>query len=385
MTNLRRRLGKALGHEVPDELWNVLVDEDLVMLAEREEDPVGFLRDQLRLSKRVVRSLEGRSEAPIELDRPRDAALAARADALAAIHRAWAEHDTKVTFFRNRALPRMDPHAWAEFATRHGPHPGYALLTEADLDAWIQKRFHDASATGDGTDHLNELLAATQRGQVTPLVHLHYAVGDEIKIQTVSKRGILGDLAALAERLADEHRWQPAHAATFVLTGTAPPVEPYTVSGRLRYGTGAAMSRVTLDLDPAMTPRQVSALYTALRAYMRPDQPRRSLSIKHYRLAEYVGPHLRLSVDNPGNVVRRGRPRRGHPVTGLARYVDVVGESVSWASLCRGWNERFGERGQDGRPWRYAHLSNFTRDAQQAVQQLLDPGWRWPKDRAGTS
>ncbi len=132
-----------------------------------------------------------------------------------------------------------------------------------------------------------------------------------------------------------------------------------------------------------MTPRQVAALYTALRDHIRPEKARRSLSVKHYRLAEHVDPRLRLSLDNPSNVSRRGRPRHAHPVTGLAQFADVVGEDVSWASLWHAWNERFGDRGQDGRSWRYAYQSNFTRDAQHAVQQLLDRAWRWPKDRIG--
>jgi hypothetical protein len=44
--------------------------------------------------------------------------------------------------------------------------------------------------------------------------------------------------------------------------------------------------------------------------------------------------------------------------------------------MLRDWNAKYGNYGEDEQSWRYGHLSNFTRDAQDALTRLLNPGWR---------
>ena len=61
--------------------------------------------------------------------------------------------------------------------------------------------------------------------------------------------------------------------------------------------------------------------------------------------------------------------------TGLAQFIDPV-PGYSWSALRHEWNTKYGDVTEDGRSWRYEHLSNFTRDAQEALRRLLDPGWR---------
>ena len=132
-----------------------------------------------------------------------------------------------------------------------------------------------------------------------------------------------------------------------------------------------------MTLDPVLTPDQVAGIYSRLRASMQPAPQPRSLSIKHYRLAQHVGPYVDLYVDDPGRVVRRGRPPRPGP-TGLARFIEPV-EGHSWASLRQTWNSKYGKgESTDSRTWRYDRDSNFIRDAKDALTRLLNPGWERP-------
>jgi len=73
-------------------------------------------------------------------------------------------------------------------------------------------------------------------------------------------------------------------------------------------------------------------------------------------------------------VGRAGRPPTCGP-TGLAQFIDPI-PGYSWSALCHDWNTKYSDVAEDGRSWRYEHLSNFTRDAQDALRRLLDPGWR---------
>lgn len=83
---------------------------------------------------------------------------------------------------------------------------------------------------------------------------------------------------------------------------------------------------------------------------------------------------MQFYVREPGKVRRPGRRPAPGP-TGLAQFIDPV-LGCSWQTLHRDWNARYAGPAEDGRSWRYDHLSNFTRDAQSALKRLLNPGWR---------
>lgn len=315
------------------------------------------------------------------LDAPRDVAVQARIDALSAIYAAWAQHGTEVEAFRGRALRRQDPAAVKAWAAR-GPHPGYELLNEDDVPAWVLERHNAVSQTGDGDEYVMALIRQHEPRTESEVVHLPFIDRGRPRLVTVPRVGTLGDLAALSEKIADWYRWHPAWACLFVLTGAQPTVSAFTASAQVRYGMdGAATTRVTLTLDPTLPPRVVADLYAGLRSRLQHERqpPRRAQSLRFYRLAEHVGPHVRRYPANSLEVERRGRPRSTNPPGGIVYYIDPVG--CTWQDLRHSWNERYPAVGEDGKPWRYDRLSNFTRDAQDALYRLLDPGWRLPPDK----
>jgi hypothetical protein len=90
----------------------------------------------------------------------------------------------------------------------------------------------------------------------------------------------------------------------------------YVGAAQIRPGQTNVMSRLTMTLDPALTPDQVAGIYSSLKARYRPTPGPRSLSVKHCRLAQHVGPHVAISIVPPGERAGVGRPPRPGP-TGL--------------------------------------------------------------------
>jgi hypothetical protein len=116
----------------------------------------------------------------------------------------------------------------------------------------------------------------------------------------------------------------------------------------------------------------VAELYSDLRAQLQPHPARRTQSLKAYRLAQHVGPHVQRYPANPAQVQRRGRPRK--TAGGVVWYTDPIG-GHTWTTLLHSWNEHYPGQGEDGKDWKYEQRSNFTRDAQDALARLLDPQW----------
>jgi hypothetical protein len=73
-----------------------------------------------------------------------------------------------------------------------------------------------------------------------------------------------------------------------------------------------------------------------------------------------------ISIVPPGERAGVGRPPRPGP-TGLVQII-VPLPGHTWKSLQREWNEEYEQ-------WRYESVSNFNRDAKNALNRLLWPGW----------
>jgi hypothetical protein len=372
---LRERVSAQLGHPVSDEIWDQLHDLGFVQEAEEKGSPeqVPYLVDRIHQRTSTARSMTG-APRPAAPDRPDGAAASARIDALSAIYAAWADTDTDVRLFRMSTLVCRDTPEFLAYLQRRGPHPGYELLQPDQVAAWIKDQHDRIANHGDGDEHVRQLIMDRRAHEPSLTTSLRYMRGNHEQTLTVDAKSPLGELAKVTEKLVRRYRWAPSQATACVLTGRMPEVLVYTGSAQIRYGIdSSATTRVTMTLDPSLTPEQVARIYARLRANLRDDPPR-SLSVKHCRLAEHVGPHVQFYVQEPGKVRRPGRRPAPGP-TGLAQFIDPV-HGYSWQTLHRDWNARYADPAEDGRPWRYEHLSNFTRDAQSALTRLLNPGWR---------
>lgn len=114
------------------------------------------------------------------------------------------------------------------------------------------------------------------------------------------------------------------------------------IEGTIRLMDLRAISRITLIIDPAVTPAKVAEQYRLIRRGML-SQRHRSMSAKHLRLAAFVA----------------GRP-----------------DEESWEDRMLAWNEAYPRSEYPG--YEYKHRWNFSRDANQARQRLLHPEYHLP-------
>lgn len=374
LINIRERVSAKIRQPLSDEMWADLDKYGFVDDAEGlpRSEQVSFLADRIKELMSAARSMSVGTRLAAS-DRPQGAAATARIDALSAIYATWAETDTDVRFFRMSALVRRDTPEFLAYLKVRGPHPDYELLQPEEVEAWVKDQHDRIANGGDGDEHVRQLIMNRRPNEPSPTTNLRYAHGSQERILTVDARSPLGKLAEVAENLANRYRWASSQAAVFVLTGRMPEVFVYVGSAQIRYGIdSSATTRVTMTLDPFLTPEQVAGIYSRLRAKLRDDPPR-SLSVKYYRLAEHVGPHVQFYVQEPGKVRRNGRRPAPGP-TGLAQFIDPL-PGYSWSKMHRDWNAKYADSAEDDRSWRYEHLSNFTRDAHGALTRLLNPGW----------
>ncbi|MFF9643635.1 hypothetical protein [Kitasatospora aureofaciens] len=379
MTNLRADVEKALGWPVSDAMWEDL-DGDVISQRQNRtaarQELVASIRHRMAVYGHTPAAREDSPTPPI---RPTTASSSARIDALSAIYAAWANSDPKVEWFRRSYLAPHDTPEYDAWIAGRGTYPDFQLLAPEDVNQWVIDHFNADSADGNGTRHIESLLTVCRPGE-NPVVDLWYIASHRELALTVDSRWTLGDLAKLAREISDTYQWRQSEAATFVLTGRQPEVFVYSGSASIRHGATAACSRVTMTLDPFLTPDQVAGIYGRLKARLH-SGPMKSLSEKHYRLAQHIGPHVSSRVDDPRLTGRMGRPLQAGP-TGLAHIIEPTG-GATWQSLRRDWNDRCGHRtDRNNAVWRYDNDNhpNFVRDAKKAYERLLFPSWRRPDE-----
>ncbi len=300
-------------------------------------------------------------------------ATRARIDALSAIYAAWAGSEAEVQRFRdqvligNCAMIGMAP-AWAD-----------GLLASDQVDRWVRWCFQADAGGGDPQEHIRTLVAQRPPHSRRLIADLWWIADGRELGQGVDVRGPLGQLAKLAETLTERYRWRPSEATMFVLTGATPEVHVYVGSAEIRSsGHLAAGTRVTMSLDPALSPDEAAGIYDRLRRRFHAGPPPRSQAVRRYRLAEHVGPHVQMRTDTPDSSTGPGRRRRPGPA-GLAFFIDPV-DDHTWESLRASWNHLYGN--QPGWGYTRKNISNFARDAQTALTRLLFPGWTMPPEPA---
>jgi hypothetical protein len=105
--------------------------------------------------------------------------------------------------------------------------------------------------------------------------------------------GVLGDLAAISQRIAKWYEWDEAAATTFVLTGLPPAPRGANASKIEPWPWPDARRRIELDIPISTTPEEVAALYRRVREDMLGDEPRgrRSLTEWTADLAVFAAEH----------------------------------------------------------------------------------------------
>ncbi len=99
----------------------------------------------------------------------------------------------------------------------------------------------------------------------------------------VTQGGVLDGLRDLSERLSRENGWQAAQATVFVLTGRAPLIPAVRT-----HISAAGRGRITMEIDPAITPRELADRYRRFRGNVLGTRRVKRLSRKHLELAAFA-------------------------------------------------------------------------------------------------
>ncbi|MGH2692426.1 MAG: hypothetical protein ACRDHM_07965 [Actinomycetota bacterium] len=145
--------------------------------------------------------------------------------------------------------------------------------------------------------------------------------------------GTLHQLKELSERLSRAYPWSEAQGCVFVLTGATPVVA--RVRCTLIHSDPSSTSRISLSVDPTVTPKELAERYGSIRTRFLGGRYR-SPSPKHLRLAALAG---------------------------------TRGEAEPWADALAAWNKGC----ESSERYPRAKLRTFARDCRTAVARVLEP------------
>ena len=324
---IRLALARRLGHEPKEEVWNRLVEEDYVREVWLEIVEIDYLEEKYRDFNRIPRHLLQPAR-----DAPDSGLRQTRLQILSDLTARRAATEKSVITFRRQHLPegllkRGEVVEWLERqAAEDGPASRYLRIPIPDGYEPIRR---------NGRTFTEPPLTISD---ASPATHvevelLAYASPDDQWSRRIPVKhgGTLDRLRALSQLLVRRYKWMEAQATTFVLTGVSPLLSSLRGGFRIEFSQPIS-SRITMEIDPTLTPEEVAKQYKKLRASLIGARYR-SLSEKHLRLAEFY---------------------RGHKPDGM-----------TWVALMNKWNHS-----QD-RGWGYTRFEAFARDCTQAWQRLI--------------
>jgi hypothetical protein len=93
---------------------------------------------------------------------------------------------------------------------------------------------------------------------------------------------LLDRLRLLSERLAEKYKWTDGQATAFVLADRIPLIGSLDIT--LKRNSNPLFSRIVLEVDPTLSPREIAEAYRRKRLEIMPKRYR-NLSEKHIQLA----------------------------------------------------------------------------------------------------
>jgi hypothetical protein len=336
LEEVRRRVEDALRQPIVDVLWEFLAEQGYVGEVVDGHHDVGWL---VQLVGGLVDSLHEQERSPRMAPERRPPSVGRSTWALSLAAAQLAGKDQAVCAFRDEVLDGQlldwdQLEAWV----KHHADPGDAPTGDAPtlyLTAALPSTTRVRRAAGGRYDIEPPLRSVIRAGISTRL--LKYATpGDEcIHMVATTIGSPLERLRQLAADVAPAYGWDDPQAVMFVLTGTAPLINPIRVStpsALFRDGMFHPWARrVTIEVDPALSPEIVERAYRKARTEAGLAHTR-VLSDKHAELSAFC-------------------TQREH----------------------QRWSQRFKDWNRTHQRWRYENESNFRRDAIRATLRLLNP------------
>jgi hypothetical protein len=354
----REQIGKALGHEVREPDWEMLVINRLVNDVLTEDTQPLKRSRSVQQAADWVRELEKRYDPRLvprnDFQPPSNLAEkqmlnlgrnSANYDALVEQCATWASIDPEVQEFRARVfpdglLPSYQAGWWVQHQAEREGTPEVKLHFEIIVPPTPVRKLRNIQ----GRTFIDPPLPNTEWDLLYPdweFLYLKYksAGGEPLQIR-INSKGILGQLRELSLKLSGHYRWDESDATHFVLTDESPPihaikaiVEEYTINDM----PFNALSRINFTIDPALSPDRVAKEYSHCRNVLLGGGRERDLSEKRIQLALFAA----------------NRP-----------------ESESWAERKAAWDQ---EHEQEHPEWSYEGklVTNFARDCNHAQKRLF--------------
>jgi predicted transcriptional regulator len=331
---LRLALRRVLGRVPDPKVWERLKAEGLLAEANfnkglgiRDEGDYGgfpWLEDLVADYK----SLEEGKPAAGEIEQAPDAAESALARILAA---EAARDDVLLAFRKNTLRGRLvGPDEVEEWIARRVEKQDYAKFANA-IAKLVESHGGDLSAA------IN-LLGGYMLEYVSP-------ADERRRFVRVTPSGPLADLRSAAQRLSNRYGWSPGWAATFALTGAAPPIPRTRVT--LAGSFEPERNRITLDVSPRVSAVEITELYLRARDLL------------------FGG-----SGGGPPGKYRPRPPRSEGDTVDLAVFVAERNDGRKWKDAMAEWNEQPDRK-------KYELVRTFTSAARRAYEQVTGRQIEW--------
>jgi hypothetical protein len=352
----KAQVEKRLGRRVPERVWRYLSEKNYVSEAATtdHDDPIGWLGEE---AGKLLDCTETQQSGEFISSRRqrRTKAFPARREAISRLLAELARQRPEVQSFRQRFL-------------------GEGLLRANDVPGWIEQRKKEETrhhavivSIPIGSEegwragaHPGTPASSLTGGKVEgrcPVDSIDYVKPGDPSTQRlpVGRDGTLLELLNLVRLLAKAFAWHKWQATAFVLTDAIPLVRDCEISIKppsfieLQQEGLVPLdctTRITIEVDPAITASELAAKYLEVRARLLRRKPRpRSLAEKHICLAGFGSGYKTLD-----------------------------------AGVLKAWNQEFPK-------WKYSTFKNFSRDTRMARYRLLhsspvDP-WSWTPGPSG--
>jgi hypothetical protein len=333
---VRALLGVRLGLPLSDDEFGFLVLEGSIAGIGSLAPESAERESLLRKTADTVRNLRASQGRPVGKTPEKVGGMAVddgnRRYVLSCLLAREAEADSEVIEFRNKHL-RGGPIAWKDMEAwilaQAETDGGYSQYIEVVIPPGTTVRPTVSGLVAESPVPLAQL--PTDGGVRAKFVEYGVEGGKWVKSVPVAAGGVLDELRTLCERLARSYSWKVDQATVFVLTGVVPLMAGIRQETVVQSEHPAA-SRVTLVIDPVVSPQDVFDSYAKLRERMVKGTAR-PLTEKHLRLALFAAEQ---------------RP------------------PAKWAPVMEAWNEKYPD-------WRYEKETLFARDATAAQNRILRP------------
>lgn len=342
---VRAQLAAILGRDIPDDIWELLVEDGYVQeVLGGVEDHKESLKRMERRARRYLRLISATPDSQRREFIPKKGSrLRNRMQAVSALLALEATKHPWVIRYRRDVLQdqlldadKVEQWVLSQYQAQKGftywavevPLPTGALVLQDPRSGYF---FTDPPLLVD------KEFPTIRRVEVR---RLSYTVPGDLnpRIVPVVADGVLGRLWRLSNKLEEIYGWTKTQGTMFVLTGHPPTIAPAWLMPDYRMPYQVT-SRINLEIDPAVSPKEVAEFYRRARKEV--------ISGRHRTLSEK---HLQL-----------------------ARFLTARPEDESWAERLSAWNEAYPQ-------WAYSadQVKNFSRNCMKARERLLHPDYRNP-------